>query len=45
MYQRLCRHLPRPVVDIGYVLWRGGLMVLVAVYSDAALGTFQYMNL
>ena len=44
MYQRLCRHLPRPLVDVGYVLFRAGLILLVVIYSDATLGHFQYVN-
>ncbi len=44
MYQRLCRRLPPTVVDVAYVLWRAGLLVLVVVYSDLTLGAFQYVN-
>ncbi len=44
MYPFLCRRFPAPLVDVGYMLVRALLIVIVVICSDVTLSTFQYVN-
>lgn len=44
MYQRLRRRLPSLLVDLGYVLFRAGIILLIVLCSDATLAKFQYVS-
>jgi hypothetical protein len=44
-YAFLVRHLPRPLVDAGFVLAQAGLLVLIVLYSDKHAAAFPYLKL
>jgi hypothetical protein len=44
LYLWLCARLPRPVVDLGYVLVRALLIIAVILLADAPFSTFTYFR-
>lgn len=44
LYLWLCARLPRPLVDVGYVLARAALIVLVILLADAPFSSFTYFR-